>query len=571
MKDGLVSNGVNELFQDSRGFMWIGTGDGISVYDGYEFRNYSEAGGRSIGMVTALLESKAFPGTVWIGSLGTGLNKFQGGLIVAKADSVFQQWPILALVEDQNGALWCGTERGVYILDSSKGSTPELIVDDFIRDVAEDRDRRIWVATQSGVTVFSRDGGKYSGTRLSRPGSGINQLLPRADGGIWMATEQCSLLRFRDTTLVASRHIPDQQVYAMSEDSHGKLWLCTAAGALARVPFEGNEEHEILTTVNGLAGSTLTVFVDREDNVWVGLRGAGLQKLSNQDVTIFPIESLPLGLLYQPPMTSDSTGRFWAIATTGILEVVPDSRGRSILFHHSISTLGLNARPKSVQFAPSGTLLVEDLAGTIHEFAVARRRSGQSALRTLRRFSPGKGMINMFVVDRQGNFWCNLVGAVVVLDKSLHPVRTLTEADGLPSTNIKAMFLDAGNTMWLGSVSVISIPAAEIRSAKPVRHKILEGVDNEGIRSINQDSEGRMIFGTRFNGLAFYQDGLVAHLRTANGLLNNCVWSIARDGTDHIWICTQVGLQRISTKTLLPERGMVALGSDGTIDRKSVV
>ena len=75
--DGLPSNHITTLFQDSRGYLWIGTDNGLSRYDGTEFKNFTTADGLSNLYITDIIESRKQPGTFWIGTIAGGLVKMQ--------------------------------------------------------------------------------------------------------------------------------------------------------------------------------------------------------------------------------------------------------------------------------------------------------------------------------------------------------------------------------------------------------------------------------------------------------------------------------------------------------------
>lgn len=132
--DGLPRDEVTLVRQDSRGFLWIATGDGISRFDGYRFRNYTTDDGLADRRVNDFLETKS--GVYWIATEG-GLCRFnpaglpnmpRKGADTVRQDShsdpmfvVYNptQKPIAfnALWEDEAGAIWCGTNEGLFRLD----------------------------------------------------------------------------------------------------------------------------------------------------------------------------------------------------------------------------------------------------------------------------------------------------------------------------------------------------------------------------------------------------------------------------------------------------------------------
>ena len=56
VQDGLVANPVRCVFQDSKGFIWVGTFDGLSRYDGYKFTNYTSVNGLSHNFINSIIE-----------------------------------------------------------------------------------------------------------------------------------------------------------------------------------------------------------------------------------------------------------------------------------------------------------------------------------------------------------------------------------------------------------------------------------------------------------------------------------------------------------------------------------
>src|SRR3990172_1549124 len=82
-KDGLPSNQINCLYQDMRGFLWLGTNNGLSVFDGASFKNYSVVEGLSNGWISSICESRKEPGTIWIGTIAGGANRLRNGKLTA--------------------------------------------------------------------------------------------------------------------------------------------------------------------------------------------------------------------------------------------------------------------------------------------------------------------------------------------------------------------------------------------------------------------------------------------------------------------------------------------------------
>lgn len=140
--DGLAHDGINCIVQDSHGFLWFCTSEGLSRFDGYKFTNYGTAHGLPHRIITALLETRS--GAYWIAT-GNGIARFNpsgvprtrsnaqagaqppapaaAGGTAAIPEPMFATYrvgdneaaqPINVLIEDHAGTVWCGTEGGLY-------------------------------------------------------------------------------------------------------------------------------------------------------------------------------------------------------------------------------------------------------------------------------------------------------------------------------------------------------------------------------------------------------------------------------------------------------------------------
>ncbi|MBI3189999.1 MAG: hypothetical protein HYZ33_05060 [Ignavibacteriales bacterium] len=157
MRDGLASTLVSSVMQDSRGFLWIGTMDGISVFDGREFRNYTLADGLPFSRVNDIIESKKHPGTMWIATNGGGICHFVDGTFSSfRVGSTPISNRVNTLLEDHAGILWCGSDEGLY---QRSGDSVVLFHESFskhsIIQLFEENDSLIWILTESGTFLFS--------------------------------------------------------------------------------------------------------------------------------------------------------------------------------------------------------------------------------------------------------------------------------------------------------------------------------------------------------------------------------------------------------------------------------
>src|SRR5262249_541468 len=124
--DGLARDYIIRIVRDSRGFLWIGTSEGLSRFDGYQFTTYTRADGLPHHSVRDVLGTRS--GQYWIAT-GAGLcrlNPMAGGASpkfeVYRPDPVFKNaHSATRLLEDRAGAIWCGTSGGLFRLRAGSG------------------------------------------------------------------------------------------------------------------------------------------------------------------------------------------------------------------------------------------------------------------------------------------------------------------------------------------------------------------------------------------------------------------------------------------------------------------
>ena len=205
IEQGLPQNTINDILQDRQGFMWFGTKDGLSRYDGISFRNFrnNPQDVHSLGnnFVTSLYEDtegniwvgssngiyvidreskkvkkhydrennqvrcikKDSEGQIWVGFFGGGLGLYDEEMNLVKLFNVTAHFPsntVNAILEDKQKRLWVATGEGLVCFPSL--SKKEYIVyqrenglaNTHIQSVIEDKKGNIWVSTNKGISCI---------------------------------------------------------------------------------------------------------------------------------------------------------------------------------------------------------------------------------------------------------------------------------------------------------------------------------------------------------------------------------------------------------------------------------
>jgi ligand-binding sensor domain-containing protein len=236
--DGLLSDSVNSIVQDSRGFLWFGTSFGLSRFDGYGFTHYAEKEGLSSTNVNGLIETG--DGAYWICTNGGGVFRFHPN---GKTGSRFTAYSVgdepatnrvNSLYEDRGGRIWAGTDAGLFRLDSDRGgkflpvamgvpSHPEQEMQ--VWGFVEDGEGSLWISTKFGLVRRLPDGSMlhYSVQPLSSGRDMVRAMLLDREGRLWVGHESW-LVIFKPLPAVDT----PTQPFAIKRPQERFPWLASA-------------------------------------------------------------------------------------------------------------------------------------------------------------------------------------------------------------------------------------------------------------------------------------------------------------------------------------------------------
>jgi len=328
--DGLSQSTAFCIIQDSRGFLWVGTQDGLNKYDGYTFTVYKpdpdDSNTLSDTQIFCIMEDRLNPGIFWIGTISGGLNKFDSRIERFYRYSIDPNNPnavgdgsITSFCQDKSGALWVGTGRqGVYKIVgktnpdgtqterifhyTSDPNDPFSLCNNGINMVYGDRSGNIWVSTGAGLNKYNAAKDNFSRytsdptNPRSLSGNFISDVYEDSAGMFWVGTIGGGLnLMNKDTgDSIAYRFDPNNPASISSdfinviyEDDSGIIWIGTINAGLNRfnkrtesfVSYLNNPSDPKSLSINNV----ISIFEDNSNVLWIGTGGGGLNKFDREE------------------------------------------------------------------------------------------------------------------------------------------------------------------------------------------------------------------------------------------------------------------------------------------------
>jgi ligand-binding sensor domain-containing protein len=256
---GLSQQAVLAIAQDSTGFMWFGTEDGLDRFDGYSFQHLRQAYAGARGLTDVFVTDVQFDrsGRLWVATDGGAVvwrdpleREFHSILAGASEQSIHGLEYVRVIRFDHDGRLWIGTrEGGVALFDPKdrrlvrlrhKAADAGSLGDDSVFALLQDQHGAIWVGTQTGLDRLDLESGKFKHLTPD-PGHAVHvralleergKLWIGTDTGLWQLDPASGAQTVFHHDAADGRSLPADQVSALYLDSGERLWAGTQGGGL---------------------------------------------------------------------------------------------------------------------------------------------------------------------------------------------------------------------------------------------------------------------------------------------------------------------------------------------------
>ena len=594
-RDGLSQNTINAIFKDSRGFIWIGTNDGLNKYNGKEFIIYrkSETGNNSIGnnLITSLAEDNN--GRIWIGTLKSGLNiyfpeKDSFALLNNTEHNTYQhkQSVTSLFFNSSDNKMYISYKNGTIDIINTKTLTTVAIkkVKDslsglfFSKNISFEKDYygRIWIGSlQKGLFLLknitsvpehvpiSAHHNPFKTDDLKEPVR-ITDLKMIDNKYMAIATYNTGLILFNTLTYEYKQVnlIPEQEkekgianiTVSLLVVNDSILWISSFLHGIVSYNLNSNTLRYLNSKSKNCdlhSDEIRYLYKDNQGIIWIGTNGYGLYKYSvhNSFFNTFGKTGnkkikLNFGSVRSIYKTGDNlwAGGYWGI---NIID----------LNKNSIKYIAKDFVPYHFTVLPSDSSALWATVETKHGLL----RIDKSSLKPdyIRLGAPDK-LAAWYMMVPYDDTYCWISGSNGRLIKYNYRSKKVSryfnkkKDKNFIEGRLVALMLRKNNELWIGSDNdgIMVIDTETEKTIYRFRANDAftnDSVDLSGILTFYEDDKNQLWIGTQ-NGLLQFDDNSNKFTRFTKqeGLPNNTVYGILGDNDGNLWLSTNYGISKFN-------------------------
>lgn len=579
IEDGLSSNFITAIFQDSRGYIWIGTDDGLNQYNGNYIVEYNYGDGLASTYINAICEDSY--GNIWVGTKG-GLSIINSKTEEIKnikydnSKSSISHYNVTTIYKDSKNIMWVGTEKGLNKYDDESKTfikyydeySGGVLTDSYITDIKEIKDEYMVIGSKCGVSIVDMQNDMILKSSFEpEQYDYIYNIEVDNNGDIWFATKNgIHKYDYESDTLNAFTIDIDEEIYSHINyilcDENNNLWFASSNGVI-----KYNEENELTVLykadkqfINSLSSDNIHCFLEDSNGLlWIGTDN-GISKLNvtqqiNNKINLIlkenGIEETSFNSIIE-----DSDGDLW-IGTKyhGLINILVDEEKliRYIYDEDDINTISSNTVKYITEFKTGEITVVTDKGidlinkhenKIIHEYVEELNNDSYLG-------------IEKIIIDNNEYYWMATNKGIVRLDPNKGEIKTYKrefEEYGLEDIKIVDIFQDKydENILWLAGGEYTGLIKFH-KTNGIIKNYINSSLENcisyDVINCIQSDDNGNLWIGTNsgLNKFNIETEEFTVYSE-ADGMISDYVNSIIIDDNKDIWIGTNNGLCKFEIK-----------------------
>lgn len=613
LADGLSHSTINAICQDSIGFIWLATDDGLQRYDGTSLKTYkntTDTNSLSNNQVMELyLDSE---GRLWVGTMN-GLNLYNQYSDNFTRIYLSNETPasnvIRSINEGGDKKIYVGTHFGLFVIENQFNKSHNLI-DDFETEsfasttgkvtainerhalsIIRDNQNNILVATlgpelnvintsENSIKLVNYQSflnNKYQGA-LTNPMRKV--LFEDSDKNIWIGTESMGVIKWnRKNNSFSHILLPKEgsgigniPIHCFYQKNKNELWMGTdGAGIFIYNVDEGsfsNIRHDPGNQKSLSNNVVYDIFSDKSGIIWIGTFHSGVNKYTPSIAKFGRViydQSDEEGLSY-PIVSSifkDNADNLWVGTDGGGLNLKKPNGSGFIHYRHKyndLKTLSSNTIISICQDSAEnmwfgtwgGGVNRMNIDGTFTRFIVDNEKTGTIT----------NNNIWDLYCDNKGRVWLATFGSginvyIPALNKFYSYIPYIDSINNVQAKTVNCLFADADNVLWVGTtVGIIKVNLNQYKeNPDKINYKVFsrKGIklNDKRVNAIHQDKRGYYWFGTNSDGLQCYDPNSksVKSYTISDGMPSNTIRSILEANDGTLWVSMSTNLIKFNPLT----------------------
>ncbi|WP_143305895.1 hybrid sensor histidine kinase/response regulator transcription factor [Chitinophaga vietnamensis] len=575
-ENGLSQNAVLSICQDSRGFMWYGTQNGLNKYDTRGFKIYrnqpADSNSLSSNYITCLLQDRHQ--RLWIGTRN-GLNRYCPETDNFKRAAV-PAGAITCIYEDHAGHIWVWAASGLFQLDAHDTFVRLPLPDSIaglgginVRSIYQDHTGMYWLGTSAGLTAMTADHHFHTYHHTDAPNSlsddYVTCFTEDAAKRLWVGTLHGGVNLFHRDNNTFSRFTEsagasgpvNNNIRVLQCDSTGAIWIGTLGGLSLLDPAQQKFTHcrHDPEDKNSLSHNSIySIFIDHQATVWIGTFWGGINSVAPYGTSFHVFQAGK----YHPGINNNVVSSLWEdrqhnlwVGTEGNgLNFLDRQQDQVTLYRQQLndpSSLGSNLI-KVIYGDREGNIWVGTHGGGLNLFLPQQHHFARLLYQENDPLTLSSEVLSL-LEDDDNNFWIGTQNGLLIYKKNgakLQQALSFPFQQEIGKKAVKAILQAHDQSIWLGtSEGLYHIDHLHKKLQAWTRQQGLPGND---INCLYEDEEGNIWAGFYYDGLARVHQDSITVFTEKNGLCNNNVMAILGEGRQ-LWISTSNGLSRFNIDT----------------------
>lgn len=556
-ENGFMQNSANVISQDSQGYLWFGTPNGLYKYDGYSFNVYRQDVKNPFSIsqndITSIFEDDS--DFLWVGTpqelniLDKKTDKFYSHVIISESENSGPISRVKKIIQDKNGTIWIATNKGLFKTEKTEKFPESLSFKKVYPTGKVSQPINTLLEKQKGEIIIGKGNGLSIINTASSTGQDISSKIKNIEG------------------------LNTKTILCFVEDENQTLWVGTNKG-LYKLIFDHASNTEKVTKIPtaNYTGGIESIVKDNKQNLWMGTPRGGLihYNKENKKVRRYNRETKNIERSIRSnsilDVFIDRSGVLWIATSRGGLSTLDLNKKNFIHYkqgnnkNNSINDNILNAFYEE----ESQDVWLGTFNGGLSKLSF---KNGQSQYKTYKLRENSSEFESVFAIckDNEGYLWVGTFNNGLFkleLDSNNNIINktnytTSNTKGNLPTNKIHLLYKDILGDIWFGSFTdpaglMKFTPSSDSKnlpkiSSYQANRENNNSLTNNRIAAIFEDSKGVLWIGTKGgltkilrseNNEPEYYKQYKYNKRDSNSLSNNNVFVIQEDSYGSLWIGT---------------------------------